>query len=224
MRTTDGPPARALRTPRAAGVAGIICAVLLGSIIVLIRNAVPTASAENTRWLASLSNRDTLQLVLNLVPFTGIFFLWVMAFLRDYVGAAEDRFFATLFLGSGLLFVAMLFVLASAADSLLAATDVSQAGSPSRSWRYGRHLTLTMLMSYATRMGAVFTLSTTTIGQRLGIFPRWLAWLGYLVALYLMFAASSVPWSELVFPVWILAISIFVLRANFRRRGVQSSA
>ena len=52
---------------------------------------------------------------MNLIPFAGIAFLWFIGVLRDRIGEREDRFFATVFLGSGLLFVAMLFVAAAIA-------------------------------------------------------------------------------------------------------------
>ncbi|GAA2229417.1 MULTISPECIES: hypothetical protein [Kitasatospora] len=223
MRTAEGTPEKALRTPRAAGVAGILCALVLAAAIVLIRIALPAGPAGSAGRLTGSAHRDTLQVVLNLVPFAGVFFLWFMGVVRDRVGKAEDRFFATLFLGSGLLFVAMLFVLASAADSVLAVTDPSRAAGPPPSWQYGRHLTIAMLSSYSTRMAAVFTVSTTTIGRQLGIFPRWLAWLGYLAAFYLMFLASVVPWSELVFPVWILAVSCLLLLADRRSPGARDT-
>ena len=46
---------------------------------------------------------------LYLVPFAGIAFLWFIGVVRDRIGEREDKFFATVFFGSGLLFVAMLF-------------------------------------------------------------------------------------------------------------------
>ena len=42
-----------------------------------------------------------------------------MAVLRNRIGLLEDRFFATVFLGSGLLFVAMLFAAVAVARGLL---------------------------------------------------------------------------------------------------------
>ncbi len=54
---------------------------------------------------------------LNLVPFAGIAFLWFIGVLRDRIGEREDRFFATVFLGSGLLFVAMMFVAVAVAGA-----------------------------------------------------------------------------------------------------------
>jgi hypothetical protein len=39
--------------------------------------------------------------------------LWFIGVLRDRLGQLEDRFFATVFFGSGLLFLAMLFTSAA---------------------------------------------------------------------------------------------------------------
>ncbi|MET8629898.1 hypothetical protein ABZW30_40285 [Kitasatospora sp. NPDC004669] len=216
MRTTEAAE-RALKTPRMAAVAGILCALILAAVIVLVRH-LPADAVEGAGWLAIPSHRGALNVALELVPFAGVFFLWFMGTMRDYVGAAEDRFFAALFLGSGLLFVAMLFVLASAASGLVAAADSAHAAADPQFWHFGRHLVLALVSGYVTRMAAVFTLSTTTIGQRLGIFPRWLCWLGFLSGLFLMLAARSVPWSELVFPAWILAVSSHILVVRLRRR------
>ena len=58
-------------------------------------------------------------LALNLLPFAGIAFLWFIGVLRDRMGAYEDRFFATVFLGSGLLFLAMLFASAAVAGGIM---------------------------------------------------------------------------------------------------------
>jgi hypothetical protein len=83
---------------------------------------------------------------------------------QDYFGQAEDKFFATLFLGGGLLFVALLFVLPAATYGLLASAGTSQDFSPVGHWR---QLVLTLLSSYGTRMAAVLTLAATTIGRSL---------------------------------------------------------
>ena len=74
------------------------------------------------------SKRRLVAIALNLLPFAGIAFLWFIGVVRDRLGEGEDRFFATVFLGSGLLFVAMLFV--SGADAVGAARR-SPAPTPS---------------------------------------------------------------------------------------------
>ncbi|MER6252226.1 hypothetical protein ABT224_12760 [Streptomyces sp. NPDC001584] len=194
-----------LDTPRAAGMAGIAFALLLGAAIVLMRIAVPSGNAADLP--VDPDKRWAVQVALEIVPFAGIFFLWFMGALRAHTGAAEDRFVATVFLGSGFVFVATLFASAAAAGTVLA------EGTPSD---FGRHFAYTLLSTYAMRMAAVFVLATSTIGRMLGVFPRPLALLGTVVGLVLLVVGSGVPWSELVFPAWALVLSLYVLRV---RRG-----
>jgi len=54
-----------------------------------------------------------------LAPLAGITFLWFIAVVRDRMGQQEDRFFASVFLGSGLLFIAMYFAAIGVAVGLL---------------------------------------------------------------------------------------------------------
>ena len=100
-----------LKTPRAAAIAGILFSVLLIAGLLLIRLSVRADPLEAGAWLKTSSN--TIALGLHLVPFAGIAFLWFIGVLRDRLGELEDRFFATVFLGSGLLFLAMLFASAA---------------------------------------------------------------------------------------------------------------
>lgn len=107
-----------LQTPRAAAIAGILFALLYGASLVLARLSIPDNLATDTAaWLKTSST--TLTLALNLVPYAGIAFLWFIGVIRDRLGDHEDRFFATVFLGSGLLFLAMSFVGAALAGGLL---------------------------------------------------------------------------------------------------------
>lgn len=217
MRPSGGELGRTLRTPRAAGVAGIVCALLLGMVMVLIRSAVSADPASAAGWLADPARRNTLHLALELLPFAGILFLWFMGAVRNYVGEAEDKFFATLFLASGILLTGVLFVLAAAVGGLLATFEARQAGSfPPELWQWNHHFAIILLVSYSARMAAVFTISTTTIGRGLGIFPRWLTWLGYLGALVLLTGPGSALWVELAFPAWVLAVSAYILLINLR--------
>lgn len=54
------------------------------------------------------------------MPFAGIAFLWFIGVIRDRLGDHEDRFFASVFLGSGLIFLATVFVAMAIAGALLA--------------------------------------------------------------------------------------------------------
>ncbi|MET9607561.1 hypothetical protein ABZZ17_21235 [Streptomyces sp. NPDC006512] len=196
-----------LRTPRAAGTAGIVFALLLGTAIVLMRIAVPAGSAADA--VVDPGERWAVRLALEIVPFAGIFFLWFMGALRAHAGEAEDRFVSTVFLGSGFVFVATLFVAAGSAGTVLAeGTDTV----------FGRDYAYTILTTYAMRMAAVFVFATSTIGRRLGIFPRPIALLGYATGLILIVIGSGVPWSELILPAWALVVGAHIVRAA-RRPG-----
>jgi hypothetical protein len=206
---TAGSP---LRTPRAAAWAGIAFSVLAVTAMVLIRLATPANSAQAGSWISDSAQRQAVNVALNLVPFAGIAFLWFIGVLRDRVGGLEDRFFATVFLGSGLLFVGMFFVAAALAGGLTDAAIAHPSSLPgSDTLSLGRNATSLLLNVYAMRMAAVFTLTTVTIARRTGIVHRWLWLTGLAVAIALLVAVSASPWVELLFPAWILALSINIL-------------
>lgn len=100
---------RAIRTPRAAAVAGIVFSVLFATAFVLVQLAIPPGSDDAGTWVNDDAKRGAVVFGLQLVPFAGIAFWWFIGVLRDRIGPGEDRFFATVFLGSGLIFVAMFF-------------------------------------------------------------------------------------------------------------------
>ena len=209
---------QAIRTPRSAALAGIAFSVIFGFALVLVRTAVPADPGDAGRWLSDSSRRDSVLLALGLVPFAGIAFLWFIGVLRDRVGEAEDRFFATVFLGSGLLFVGMLFVASAVAAGLVAsAGDHADSLLSSGAWAFGRHATHELMVVYAMRMAAVFTLATSTILMRTRLAPRWLAASGYLIAIVLLLTVGFFAWIELIFPAWVLALSLYVLITGFRR-------
>ncbi|MEV0416494.1 hypothetical protein AB0I68_38625 [Streptomyces sp. NPDC050448] len=207
---TQGAPgttrAESLSTPKAAGLAGVVFAVLLAAAMVLARIALPGGAGGEQVEIAP-GRRGALTTALELVPFAGIAFLWFMGALREHTGEAEDRFIATVFLGSGLVFVACLFGAVAAAGTVLDAED--PAG-------FGRHFAYTLLTTYGMRMAAVFVLATSAIGRKLGVLPRPLILIGTLSGLVLLVVGSTLPWSELVFPAWALLISVYILRAARR--------
>lgn len=221
-----GPPTvpPAIRTPRSAALAGIAFSVIFSVALVLVRTVVPADQSDAGQWLSDSSRRDSVLLALGLVPFAGIAFLWFVGVLRDRVGEAEDRFFATVFLGSGLLFVGMLFV-ASAVSAGLVASSADHADSlvSSGTWAFGRRAAHELMVVYALRMAAVFTLATSTILLRTRLAPRWLVGSGYAIAILLLLTVGYFPWIELVFPAWVLVLSLYVLVAGFRRGSAGSA-
>jgi hypothetical protein len=207
---------RALQTPRAAGVAGILFALLFGVTVVLLRKVVPSNPYAAGTWLTHSSNRRELTFALALVPFCGIFFLWFMGAVRARIADAEDKFFSTVFMGSGLLFVAMLFVFASMFGALISIAGLHHGRPPTDIWQLGRAVTFRLAAVYAVKMGAVFMIASSTIALRLRIHSRFVAVAGYAAALLLLFASSTLPWLQLVFPIWVLLVSVNILVLSYR--------
>lgn len=209
-----------LTTPRAAAVAGILFAVLLIISLVLIRVFVPADPQDAGDWLTASSRN--VNLALNLVPFSGIAFLWFIGVVRDRLGQNEDRFFATVFLGSGLLFLALLFASAAIAGGLISIFKVSPGRLiESGIYTFGRTITYELMHTYTMKMAGVFMISTCTLSVRTGIFPRWMAYLGIGLAVFLLFSLGFFYWAPLVFPLWVLLISVHILLANLGRSGNQ---
>src|SRR5260370_39481030 len=103
----DAPGRWRRNTAKAAAIAGIVFSVLLITILWLLRRSVPSDPMDSGAWIAAESG--PVSLALNLVPFAGVAFLWVIGVLRDRLGPLEDRFFAPVFLGSGLLLLGTVF-------------------------------------------------------------------------------------------------------------------
>ena len=216
---------RVSRTPRSAAVAGIAFSVLFMLALLLVRVAIPKDPNDAGAWLTDKSRRDLVLLGLGLVPFAGIAFLWFVGVVRDRIGEAEDRFFATVFLGSGLLFVALLFVTAAIAAGLVAsAGDNAGIFKSSDAWEVGRRATYQLMTVYAMRMAAVFTIATSTILRRVGLAPRWLVVTGYATGVVLLVTLAFATWIELLFPVWVFVVSVYVLVAEFRSRSAERGA
>lgn len=199
-----------LRTPRAAAVAGILFSVLLFAVFWLMRLSIPGDPFEPGAWLEGSLTYVTL--AMNLVPFAGIAFLWFIGVLRDRLGPREDQFFATVFLGSGLLLLAMLFAAAAAFGAIITAFHAAPGGlENSPTFHFGRGLAYGMINIYLVKTASVFMITTSTIALYTHLTPRWLALGGYVVAIILLIGSYYLDWSLLVFPFWVLLISLSIL-------------
>ena len=206
-----------LKTPRAAAIAGIVFSLLMFVIFWLFRRSIPADPLESGLWLAT--NTRTIEFALNLIPVAGVAFLWFIGVLRDRLGQSEDRFFATVFFGSALLFLAMLFAAASVIGAItLLATAAPDVLTNSNVFRFARAAAYIITNVYAIKMAAVFMFSTSTVVIYTGIAPRWIAYIGYLLALVVLIGSYYIGWSFAVLPVWVLLISLYILMDNLRRR------
>ena len=209
---------RRLETPRAAAIAGIAFSVLLITSLTLLRISVPDNPLDAGTWLSSSS--DKVVLALNLIPFAGIAFLWFIGVIRDRIGELEDKFFATVFLGSGLLFLAMMFAAVAVAGGLVIVygQDPNRLTS-SGLYTFGRSVSYQIMNVYAIKMAGVFMIATSTLAVRTEITPRWMSFTGYVLALTLLLTLGLVDWISLVFPLWVLMISVHILVVNVRRQS-----
>lgn len=211
-----GAAARAIRTPRAAGIAGVVFALVLLAVLVLVRWAVPQDPVGSGEWLSDPARRQAVKVAMQLVPLAGIAFLWFLGAIRSRFGHMEDRFFATVFLGSGFVFVAMMFATAAVGASLYETFSATDAEQAEVLWQFGRRTTYSFMVVYSMRMAAVFVSVTTTILLRLRLMPAWLAGFGFLTTVIMLLVTHVVPWLELLFPVWALVLSVHILVTNMR--------
>jgi len=206
-----------LRTPKAAAIAGIVFSVLLVVIVWLLRLSVPADPLDPGAWLAT--NSRTVAFAMNLVPFDGVAFLWFIGILRDRLGQKEDRFFSTVFLGSGLLFLAMLFTAAGvmAAIIFVFATEPNNIVNTT-TYHLARAIAYDLMNVYAIKMAAVFMFSTSTVTLFTDLAPRWIAFLGFALAAIVLLVGHHITWSIYILPTWVFLISTYILVDNLRRR------
>lgn len=201
---------RAARQPKAAAVAGFVFGLILMVVLFLLQSVAPETVAESGTWIDDPSRRDAIATALALIPFAGIAFLWFLAVVRSQLGRQADRFFETVFLGSGLLLVATLFGAAAVLSGVLSLVDGGVALGPetaAEAWA----VALALQGEFGTRMAAVFALVVSTAGRRAGTLPRVVALLGYVCGFVLLLTPPLPSWAQYLFPVWVMTLSVFVL-------------
>jgi hypothetical protein len=214
---TTSKVARRAATPVAGAVAGIIFAVLFGVSVTILSMTMGDLSNDTGAWLSG--DTRPFKFGLALMPFAGLAFLWFIAVARERLGRFEDQFFSTVFIGSGLLFLAMVFAGAATAGAIAAAGANDPTGfAASTTYGYARQALAQILTAYALRMAAIFQLSQAALWMRTGVMPRWMALLTIVVALVLLFVFAQAWWVVLVFPAWVLLVSIYILIERPGRR------
>ena len=207
---------RHLRTPRAAAIAGIAFAVIFATSYWLIYQQAPGDNADFATWLAA--HGETVSWGVSLLPFAGIAFLWFMGVVRDSIGFLEDQFFSTLFLGSGFLYLAMTFMSAATARGALSIYAINpEIAGEAELFDMARAISNAGMTVYAMRMAGMFTFVLGTIWMRTGLMPRWMIVLTYASALLLLFSIDYNRWMVMVFPCWVLLVSMLVLLRNYRQ-------
>jgi len=174
----------------------------------------PQASnAEIIRYYSDSGNRN-LQLAagLYIFPFAGIAFIWFIVALRAWSQGyirKQNVLLSNVQLVSGVIYTTLFFV-AAAASSVTAATARFNDTIDPELARLFPQYGVNLFLVFAMRTAAMFVLTTTNIMRSTKAVPRWFAWIGYAVAVFLLLSASFNPWLVSVLPIWILAMCALV--------------
>lgn len=210
---------REFRSPRAAAIAGIVYSLLIITVMILTTGAARVKPEEITReWLETWSG--TASLVLSMVPFAGIAFLWFTGVIRDRLREQEDRFFSTIFFGSGIIQVLLLFIWGAILGALMRLKTITTLGmvgdfSPDL-YIFGVILMNEIIGNFALRMGGVYMMAIGTLWTKTGLMPRWFTIATYILALGFLAAAERIREARFIFPAWVFVVSVYVLVLNYR--------
>ncbi len=220
MDTTLEKDYRRLTTPRAAAVAGILFALLFTASLILLRSAIPERLNTDAAWVATGYQRITI--ALSLMPFAGIAYLWFIGAVRDKLGDYEDRFFSSVFYGSSLIFLGIVFVAMAIVGGLVAGYRLNPGITlNSQVIYFSRAMMIQLSNVYALRMAGVTMISLATIWLRTGLAPRWLVWVTYALSLALLLVVNFSLWVTLIYPAWVLLISLFILWVRLKNKDAR---
>lgn len=211
---------RELRSPRAAAVAGIVYSILMFIIMILTRRAGNVQPQDVTREILETWS-GTFSLVLIMMPFAGIAFLWFTGIIRDRLRDREDRFFATIFFGSGIIYVLLIYLWSAILGTIMRTTTLETLGEvnllSSDILTFGVILMNEINGNFAVRMSGVYMSAVGTMWNRTKLMPRWLALMTYILAAGFLVAADRFREARLIFPAWVLVVSVYILILNYRR-------
>lgn len=206
-----------IRSPRSAAIAGIVYSVMMITGMLLTANMVSSIPADIDRnWLETWSSVATV--VVTIVPFAGLAFLWFTGVIRDRLGDREDRFFSTIFFGSGIISVVMLFIWGATAGAMFGTFAISaELVVDDDIFIFGFAFMNEIIGNYALRMAGAYMMSIGSIWTRTGLMPRWLSIVTFILALGFLLFAGAFREARFLFPAWVLVVSVYILILNYRR-------
>lgn len=217
----DGGEVSKRRPVESAAGAGVVFAILAVFALLLVQSVPRPSSteAEWMDWLAEAGNRRDLFLALSLASVASVAFLWFVAVIRRRIGDREDRFFATVFLGSSLVHVALWLVMIS----IIAAPAMIHEPDRPMTWevyRLAEGTAIGILLVAGPRIQAVFVASTSTLFLRTGVVPKWLSYLGYSLAAVMFVVPIVTTPMGLGLPAFVLVSSVTIF---FTRRQIEGA-
>jgi hypothetical protein len=203
---------------RVAAISGIVFAVLFVVALVLVHQA-PALGDSDAAYAAFYANGgDQLFVAIGiyLVPFAGIAFLWHMTAIRsvlDTLTPTPSMMAHGLNLLAGIIFVTLAFAGTAAVGAV--AFGVYFGHSPAEDPAVARALTdvgYGLVFVFAVRGAGMFALTTTTLLRNAKVLPTIATVAAYVLAAFLLLAVTKNPVAILVFPAWVVLISVFLLR------------
>ncbi|MGV9665621.1 hypothetical protein ACWDUL_00440 [Nocardia niigatensis] len=211
MKRTPGPgPATSIE---AMGLTGIVFALLAFIAVEMLRE-LPGWRADHqvvAQWFGVSGNRNRMAVVVLIMIVASIALLWFIGTIRRRIGSSEDKLFATVFLGSGLVLITVLLtsIAAFAIPATLAQQVDPQAAADVYPVSYGLGMNLVTVI--APRVSAVFMLSLANLARVTGAFPKWLTILSTAAALFMLFAVTVSIHIAWILPSWSLVVSVVII-------------
>jgi hypothetical protein len=199
-----------------AVMAGLFVALFISALLLLHRSpGLGVPDADYAQFYANGGSRILLTVGTVLVPFAGIAFLWHVTTIRLLIrertpvpSAIPDG----LHILSGIIFVVLLFSGTGAAGAMALLMDLTNAGLPSVAVaRALAGLGYGIFFIFAIRGAGMYAITTTTLLMKARLLPRWVAVVGYLLAAVLLVSTTFNPVIVLVFPAWMVLVSVVVL-------------
>jgi hypothetical protein len=191
---------------------------ILFTVALVLTTGIPGPKATNDELVAYYeAGAQTLPVAIGLylMPFAGIAFLWFIVALRMWSAASVRRqsvLQSNLQLVSGILFVALFFIGAAASTVLAVSLQFAEGPVDPVTARQFPIFGQTVVLFFAMRMAAMFVFTTSAIGRSAHILPAWFGLAGFIVGLFLLLSASFTPLLILVFPAWVLVLSLILMR------------
>ncbi len=208
----DGSVRRAAMLTAAVGIAHAL--LVIASFILL--QPVPRSgdAAVAQAYYAGPESGSVTIASLYLMPFAGIAFIWFVVALRMWISGTHRRanvLLSNVQLVCGIAYIILLFV---AAGSLSATAVVIHGAGVTADPLFAILLPSfgdTIVGVFATRMAAMFVITTTSIARSAHVLPRWFVWLSYLLGIVLLLTSTISRFLVLAFPLWLLLLSVLLL-------------